>query len=348
MTMTNPYPTDSDEYVDFEIWNNGLEIFNDPERRYLGGTRQPHELDYLRGFHHHATLAAIKARIQAKTDQPVNVTSFWLDKTAYVFPSSTGVSTQKRELADLAVVLSDQTEKNRAMWILQAKKNDIPAGNLPKNVSTKKEIELFERSPKFVLKPFSKAKTNLAFDLEPEFGCPANSANFRHWSFLMFRESQTAPPAGVPSPVQWRWNGSGQNPETGSFMTGITEMMLPSNDPNHKGAMLHGGIPNGWKALFDALMHHVSDTTILGHAGGPMRISTFYRNKPLLFWLDSPLHLFSLSSKVGFGLQLPKFKFDMISTGSRQIEASQNWDDRMPTDYYRVEKSITRSIARAI
>jgi hypothetical protein len=79
-----------------------------------------------------------------------------------------------------------------------------------------------------------------------------------------------------------------------------------------------------------------------------MRISTFYRNKPLLFWLDSPLHLFSLSSKVGFGRQLPTFKFDMISTGSRQIEASQNWDDRMPTDYYRVEKSITRSIARAI
>lgn len=227
MPLTNPYQPVTDDYVDFEIWKNSVDCFNDPTRQYSKHSRKPHELDYLRGFHDPATLDFIKAHLTAITGKPVNVTSFWVDKTAYVFPTTPGVSNQKRELANLAVVLHDHSQGHHAMWILQAKKSDKAAGCIPAGGSTKREIELFERAPQFELERLPKAKTKLAFDLAPEFGSPTNLANFRHWSFLMFRETPTTPPTGLASPVQWRWNGSGFNPQTGSFMKGITEMLLP-------------------------------------------------------------------------------------------------------------------------
>lgn len=357
MTLTNPYPLGSDDHVDFEIWNNGVERFNDPARRYLQRARQPHELDYLRGLHDPTTLAAIKARVEAVTGLPVNVTSFWLDKTAYVFPKTPGVSPQKRELADLAVVLRNFAERDNSMWILQAKKSNNATGPMPARGSTQKEIELFEKAPQFDLESLSKAKKNLVFNLEPEFGLPANSANFRHWSFLMFRETPTAPPAGAPSPVQWRWNASGPNPQTGSFMTGITEMLLPSADPNHKGAKLLPVSPTGWKALHDALMNHIPAATILGHARRPMRISAFYPATQLLWLIGFDAHFetyfhspFALSRIGVVDHWPPAFKFDMISTGSGENRQLQDWKKQMSGDYsWRgVEKAIAESIDRAI
>ncbi len=67
MPLTNPYRSGTDDHVDFEIWNNGVERFNDPARNYSRHTRQPHELDYLRGFHDPVSLGAIKARIAEVT-----------------------------------------------------------------------------------------------------------------------------------------------------------------------------------------------------------------------------------------------------------------------------------------
>ena len=350
LPLNNPYPLGTDEHVDFVIWNNGVERFNDPMRRYSQRTSQPHELDYLRGFHDPATLDAIKARLATVTEKHVRVTSFWLDKTAYVSPTTAGVSKARRELADLAVVLHDYTQDHHAMWILQAKKNDNAAGYMPAGGSTQKEIELFEKSPQFELEQLPKAKTKLAFDLEPEFGPPSNSANFRHWSFLMFRETPNAPPTGVKSPVQWRWSGSSLSPQTGSFMTGITEMLLPPLHSAHKGAKLLNNGPKGWRALYEALMKHVPATTILGHANRPMRISTFSKGMPLLWWSGPLYHRFVRNLYLELGLWLPAFKLDMISTGFRGNEELQNWKKRMSDDYFwlEAEKSISESIDRAI
>lgn len=348
--MTNPYNHGTDEYVDFEIWNNGVERFNDPAHQYSKHSLQPHELDYLRGFHHPATLDVIQARLAAVTRKHVKVTSFWLDKTAYVFPSTPGVSTPRRELADLAVILHDYSQNHHVMWILQAKKSDDAADPLPSGSSTQKEIELFEKSPQFELEQLPKGKTKLAFDLEPEFGSPANSASFRHWSFLMFRQTPSAPHAAAPSPVQWRWNGSDLHPQTGSFMKGITEMLHPPSRSDHKGAKLLKNGHNGWKALHDALMTHLPATTILGHARGPMRISTFYRGSPLIWWISS--HHRQLSNYINRGVAnwLPALKFDMITTGFSQNEKLQGWKKRVSdNDFWReAEKSITQSIDRAI
>jgi hypothetical protein len=236
------------------------------------------------------------------------------------------------------------------MWILQAKKKDKAAGPMPTGGSTQKEIDLFEKFPQFELEQLPKAKTRLASDLEPEFGSPSNSANFRHWSFLMFRETPATPPTGVTSPVQWRWNGSSLNPQTGSFMTGITEMLLPPLHSNHKGAKLLNNGPKGWKALYEALMKHVPATTILGHAKAPMRISTFSKGMLLLWWSGQPYHRFFHNLYLEFGLWLPAFKFDMISTGFRENEELQNWKKRMSDDLYwqEAERSISESIDRAI
>ncbi|MGV0962239.1 MAG: hypothetical protein ACOYB1_20655 [Limnohabitans sp.] len=358
MPLTNPYPSGTDNHVDFEIWNNGVERFNDPARKYSRHTGQPHELDYLRGFHDPGTLAAIKARIAAVTGQTVNVTSFWLDKTAYVIPTTPGVSTKKRELADLAIVLRDYARRDHVMWILQAKKGDSAAARLATGGSTPKEIELFEKAPQFELEPLSKSKTNLTFNLEPEFGPPANSVNFRHWSFLMFRETPTAPAASGPSPAQWRWNGSGQNPQTGSFMKGITEMLLSPMDPDHKGAKLLPGMPTGWKGLHDALMNHVPSGAFLGHAGRPMRITAFSTPAPLHWqigiWptnvISSPLFRFVVFSDGVAHLWPPAIKFDMISTGPDEGQELQDWKMEMSNnDFWRgVEQDISTSIDRAI
>lgn len=358
MPLTNPYTSGTDEYVDFQIWNNGVERFNDPARQYSRRSRQPHELDYLRGFHDSATLAAIKARIAAVTGQTVNVTSFWLDKTAYVFPTTPGVSTKRRELGDLAVVIRDYARRDHSMWILQAKRGHSAAGLLAASGSTLKEIELFEKAPQFQLESWSKAKTNLAFNLEPEFGAPANSANFRHWSFLMFRENPTAPAAAGPSPTQWRWSGSSLSPQTGSFMKGITEMLLSPMDPDHKGAKLLSGVPAGWEGLHDALMSHVPSGVFLGHAGRPMRITAFSTAAPLHLQIGFELlHVVSriptrfhrLVNPAG-DFQLPPFKFDMISIGHDEGQALQDWKMEMSNnDFWRsVENNISESIDRAI
>lgn len=350
MPLINPYSPGSDEYVDFEIWKNGVECFNDPARQYSKRTRKPHELDYLRGFHDPATLDAIKARLAAVTGELVNVTSFWLDKTAYVFPTTPGVSRNKRELADLAVVLHDHSRDHHAMWILQAKKSDNAADPLPKDNSTQKEIELFEKSPQFELEQLPKGKTKLAFDLEPEFGSPTDSATFRHWSFLMFRETPTVPPTGLSSPAQWRWTGSDTNPLTGSFMKGITEMLIHPSNLNHKGAILLQSNVSGWKNLHDALMSHVPDTTILGHARRPMRISTFLTNELHFGWIESyDQRLARVVNRV-FQFHPPELKFDMIATGYGANEELQNWRERISNTHFWkwTEKFISESVDRAI
>ncbi len=359
MPLTNPYPAGTDDHVDFEIWNNGVERFNDPARRYSKRSVKPHELDYLRGFHDPATLAAIKARIAAVTGQLVNVTSFWLDKTAYVHPTTPGVSTDRRELADLAVVLRDFARRDHVMWILQAKKGDNPAGTLDTKYSTLKEIALFEKAPQFELELLSKAKPMPAFDLEPEFGPPSNSANFRHWSFLMFRETPTAPAASGPSPAQWRWDGSGPIPKTGSFMQGITEMLLPRMSPNHKGEKLLPRVPDGWNDLHDALMNHVPAAVVLGHAEQPMRISAFVPAAQM-HWqigsrgLDDRHDLrYILYARARNGVAYfwpPAFKFDMICTGPGDGKELQEWKmDMSESPFWQgVEQAIGQSIQHAI
>lgn len=362
MPLINPYHPGTNEHVDFEIWNNGVERFNDPARRYSKNTRQPHELDYLRGFHDPVTLAAIKARIAAVTGSYVNVTSLWLDKTAYVYPKSQHISSKtRRELADLAVVLRDCSSgwpTLRTMWLLQAKKGDNPASSLPSNPSTKKEIELFEQSPQFELESWSKPKTKLFFDLEPEFGSPQNSANFRHWSFLMFRETPNVPTSGGSSPAQWRWSGSDQNPLIGSFMEGITQMLLHPRNPDHKGEWLFTRSSTGWTALYHALMRHMPSHHFLRHAGGPMRITSFSSSQSRFssfgqFVLNNPYlrqilpnskhnfrHLFSSSA----------FKSDLISTGFYRSQGLQDWKMEMSFDdfWQDVEKNIGKSIDHAI
>ena len=89
---------------------------------------------------------------------------------------------------------------------------------------------------------------------------------------------------------------------------------------------------------------------MLGHAGRPMRISTFFRNRPLIGWIDLSHHPFALSRIVGFGRLLQTFKFDMISVGFRENEELQNWTNRMSDDFYwlEVEKSISKSIELGI
>jgi hypothetical protein len=357
MPLSNPYSPGTDDHVDFEIWNNGVERFNDPARRYSKASVQPHELDYLRGFHDPATLAAIKARIAAVTGRPVNVTSFWLDKTAYVYPTTPGVSRARRELADLAVVLRDLARGDHAMWILQAKKGDRPDGSLGAGASTLKEIELFEQAPQFELERLSKARPMPAFDLEPEFGPPSHSANFRHWSFLMFRQTPTAPAAGGPSPAQWRWDGSGSSPLTGSFMKGITDMLRPRIDPDRKGESLFPAVPAGWKDLHDALMSHVPAAVTLGHAGRPMRISAFASAQ--LHWqvgsrnLDAFDDLRYVNALLRGGaayFRRPPFKFDMMSTGPGEGGELREWKVAMSESalWQSVEQAIGQSIDRAI
>jgi hypothetical protein len=141
-------------------------------------------------------------------------------------------------------------------------------------------------------------------------------------------------------------------------MKGITEMLLKPTDPDHKGARLLPGMPNGWGSLHDALMNHVPSGAFLGHAGGPMRISAFHTSAPLYCQIGygpvhkgvrSPLLVAFFGYKATRSWSPPAFKFDMISTGPDEGQELRNWKMQMSNDdfWQSVEQDISKSIDNA-
>ena len=168
------------------------------------GSKYPHELDYLRGVHNAPTLTVFGSWLSEKSGKNIRLRSMWQDKHVYVQPlDSKGVELERRELADLAVIIQriSKAGVERSMWILQAKVCAKPTSTFS-GPSSLKEIELFERTDCFTLldgksKPLGKSYYALSFS-GPE-----------HWAFLTFHKNHRLMMSGGTSfPVMMRWPGS--------------------------------------------------------------------------------------------------------------------------------------------
>ena len=63
------------------------------------------ELDFLRGMHQGNALRYLARELSSATGRAIHLTSIWLDKHAWVSWSQGGNRVDKRELADLAVIV---------------------------------------------------------------------------------------------------------------------------------------------------------------------------------------------------------------------------------------------------
>lgn len=319
----NPYKLFSTEWLDSEIWLAGCRLFADPFARYSSSRRArfPHELDFLRGLHNRGVVRAIRRYLNhALPGIHIAVSSLWLDKTAYVRPLVKGSLGPRRELADLAVVVRNLGTGQTNMWVLQAKKADAAAAPLGSGRSTRLEVELLEDCPHFQLEPPRAGASPLTFDLAPQFGGPAQKANYKHWSFLMFKKTPGPLAPSDPSPIQWRWDGRSKTPAVGSFAKGLVEMLTFNGALPAKGGLADAAYPGGWADLLQALTAHVCPSVTLGHARAPMRISSFTRNNDVLFLGAPPDHATFYSHRHHLALRASGLadRFDFITSG---------WDD---------------------
>lgn len=273
----NPFPTGTPEFVDFEIWKAGIYQFNCAP--YLKVQNPPpHELDYLHGFHNKQTLRTLQSFLSAKLSSAVvRVTSIWLDKSPWVYPTEPGANRTRRELADLAVIVrvKQGQHKHISMWLLQAKKLPCAMAPLPSDSSTINEIELLEQAPAF---DFLRAdKTLIPFDLKKDFG--SNASKYKHWSFLAFFEDPALYSSGPGvskycNPCAWRWLGKGTPMNYGSFTSDLLSMC--TTNPQRGGLVVgNRNSPSEWYRLWSELIRFGATKKRSGFARGNLINTAF-------------------------------------------------------------------------
>lgn len=108
------------------------------------------ELDFLRGMHQGPSLSDLASKLSSATGQPIQLTSVWMDKHAWAswYQGSTRVN--KRELADLAVIVRKRHGRGVAkwMWLIQGKRTKKLLDNYG-GTSTPFELDLLHRMPDF-------------------------------------------------------------------------------------------------------------------------------------------------------------------------------------------------------
>lgn len=184
--------------MDADLWDSGYNHARSPGN--------PHELDFLRGFHDLASLTRLRNWLQANSHANIRLTSVWQDKYGNVVPNplAPGQKYNYQEVADLAVIVRDaqNIQASAWMWLLQAKVVKNSSSPLPAGNSTNREIYLYESMPDFIW--HGKQSLGFKFQLKNDF--PGPVGNYKHWSFLCFREN--AKPCPSNKFIDVRWPGS--------------------------------------------------------------------------------------------------------------------------------------------
>ena len=180
------------------------------------------ELDFLRGMHQGNALRYLARELSSATGRAIHLTSIWLDKHAWVSWSQGGNRVDKRELADLAVIVRRRHQRKVVswMWLIQGKRTskllDTYTGS-----STPFELDLLHRMPMFSLNGV-KGAFRLKNDFPPS-GCTAISPQWpiavsTPWTFMDFRADSAkhwSANSQTYSPIAPRWPGS--NPPLGAW-----------------------------------------------------------------------------------------------------------------------------------
>lgn len=201
--MTNPYVQLTNEAIDYEFWERGVQ---------RGGG----ELGFLRELHSLQTLTDIRTVLQKHPGPTLRrVSSIWLDKYPICKPTpASGVKGDKRELGDLALLVrqfNGSSWKIR-MWILQGK---LASHGWQSLGSSPKEIELLEKCPEFELFRSANSKSPLlgTFDLLHQCFTPPRSISKQpFWSFLLFEPKSSSRVASTSTPSHIRFCLPGKKP----------------------------------------------------------------------------------------------------------------------------------------
>ena len=180
------------------------------------------ELDFLRGMHQGNALRYLARELSSATGRAIHLTSIWLDKHAWVSWSQGGNRVDKRELADLAVIVRRRRKGKIVswMWLIQGKRTDKLLGTYGGS-STPYELDLLHRMPMFSLNGYS-GTFRLKRDFPPS-GCTAISPEWpiavsTPWTFMDFDADMADPWSAYSqgySPIAPRWPGS--NPPLGAW-----------------------------------------------------------------------------------------------------------------------------------
>ncbi|WP_156969964.1 hypothetical protein [Arenimonas malthae] len=200
---------------DKSLWDYGKAVANYKRRKVAW------ELDFLRGMHQGSSLSDLAFNLSSATGQPIQLTSVWMDKHAWVSWYQGTTRVNKRELADLAVIVRKRYggEIAKWMWLIQGKRTkkllDTYGGT-----STPFELDLLHRMPDFWLNGSQKA-----FKLKGDF--PDNGITSKSpawavdvstpWTFLDFdadASQESSAYSNGYSPVAPRWPGATPKPQT--------------------------------------------------------------------------------------------------------------------------------------
>lgn len=201
--MTKP------EEMDTVLWGLGEAV----SRWYGRRPGRVWELDFVRGLHEQSALRQLAIWIGQHTGQAVRLHSIWMDKHAWVSWDAPdgGPRRERRELADLAVIIRRHHSGKRRvwMWVAQAKRVRRAFGKYT-GESSKHEIELLHGMPTFRLEGVDDV-FELTQDFPPGSVLPQVTAWPEvsvPWTFIDFDSDPAKPGSAMSmlgSPIVARW-----------------------------------------------------------------------------------------------------------------------------------------------
>lgn len=321
--------------MDAQLWDSGYTNARIP--------KNPHELDFLRGFHNLNFLTNLRNWLQVNSGFQIQLTSVWQDKSGNVVPNplAPGQQYKYQEVADLAVIVRDaiNSQASARMWLLQAKVVGNSSSSLPTGDSTAREIYLYESMPDFTWH----GPESLGFHFQLKNDFIGAVANYKHWSFLCFRENAQPPPANKFVDVRWPGSVSG-GLAVASFCDELLELVahfpVQPVPANVYGAPL-ASHPE-WEKLAQQILYKAAQKPQSGHAsmikGQKANVlmcamlAESHIGNPM--WMDSRGHFCQARCPICFNVSDPEdISYAFLSTGFNGYQPGFNLSLNLQTNW---------------
>lgn len=223
----------------------------------------PTERDYLRSIHHPIGFWLWSYSMQVEmrhTHSSISISSIWVDHTPQCWYGNVGGNWAKPscELADMLIIVWDSKLRNSGKALLVQAKRGKSYNRIPlSNPSTKKEINLLGKAPKFLLsnqlsassgkcpQPMN-SKLCCEFKLAPYSGVP-----LEHCTFLQIRDARSKRwPRKTAAYWQTMWP---PNLHQKAYSDVIKEM-LPHSGGSVGKRFVFGSMNNDWDRLVTMLV----------------------------------------------------------------------------------------------
>lgn len=245
---------------------------------------RPTERDYLKALHHPPGLCvwwnALNVELSRQKLPAVSVTSIWVDHTPQCWFGSRSGQWWKPscELADLLIVAWDNARRSSGRALLvQAKKGKSHSRVTRSNASTKKELQLLGRAPRFLLSGQTATPVGASpAPINPAVSCEFKLAGYTgtrldHCTFLQIKDTLAKRWPIEAAKWQTMWPPSNHRQ---SYSAAMLDMAAKS-----PGAMGKAFRTNNTKDEWDRLVNVLISETmagIEGTAGGSRQNTIFH------------------------------------------------------------------------